>query len=130
MCWHIQRLRDAQAGAAAGQRDAAARAAEALAVPEAAVLHTSCRVPPPTPSGRARPALLIRARTVNTTGRRLLNVTVSRTGPRDPGTADRPLLHLRRMAATADAPRDDGEAAGADETRPAGGSARALVPRR
>lgn len=89
VCRHIGRLRARQDEARAAQRRAAQQVAAALAEPGTVILHVVTNGMPPTPAGRPRPALSARIRAADTTGRGLLDVTVSLAGPRarhrDPG---------------------------------------------
>jgi hypothetical protein len=82
LCAHVDRLRQLQREAAQRQREAVARAGELLADPATAILHITENVPPRTPAGRARPALSVRIDAVDTDGRRLVDVTVSRVSER------------------------------------------------
>lgn len=83
VCSHIQQLRDKQAAARDMQQWAAEQAAAALAEPDAVILHATQHSLPRTKAGRIRPPLSARIRAADTTtGRPLLDVTVSLTGPR------------------------------------------------
>jgi hypothetical protein len=81
-CRHIALLRRAQADAATARQGSAERAAELLAWIDAAVVQVDLTVPPPTPSGRARPPTAARVRAVDLQGDRLVDVLVRLVGPR------------------------------------------------
>jgi hypothetical protein len=81
-CRHIALLRCAQADAAKARRRSAERAAELLGWTDAAVVQVDLAVPPPMPSGRARPPTAARIRAVDLQGERLVDVLVRLVGPR------------------------------------------------
>lgn len=81
-CRSVALLREAQARAAADRAEAAATAAKWLSRPGLAVVQVDLTVPPPAPSGRARPATAARVRAVNATGAQLVDATIRLVGPR------------------------------------------------
>lgn len=81
-CARIGRLRAAQQRAAVDRAAAATTVAQLLARPDLAVVQVDLTVPPPTPSGRARPATAAHVRAVDDSGKKLLDVLVRLVGPR------------------------------------------------
>jgi hypothetical protein len=84
-CRQVARLREAQQDAAKGRAAAAVTAAGWLADwPDLAVVQVDLTVPPPTPSGRARPAAAARIWAVDARGSRLVDVTIRLRRSRSP----------------------------------------------
>jgi len=81
-CWQVAKLREAQRSAAKKRADAAATVAAWLTDwPDLAVVQVDPTIPPPAPSGRARPAAAVRVWAVDAGGARLVDVTVRLGGP-------------------------------------------------
>ena len=106
LCWcclAIARLRDAQTRCADARHTAARWAAAHLADTSAALVAVTVTIPPPSPSGRVRKPIAARIEACDTTGARIVDVTVALAGPRTRGLpADavplldaRPTLHHR-----------------------------------
>ena len=100
-CRQLARLRTRQAQLAQARPHLAARAAELLSWPDAAILQVDLTVPPPTPAGRRRPATAAHLRAVDLHGMRLVQVLVRLVGPRAhhvpvhavPAAAAAPVVH-------------------------------------
>lgn len=81
-CRHITRLRTRQAEIAELREQHSAWAAKVLAWETGAAVQVDLVVPPPSDSGRKRPATAARVRAVDLGSRRLVDVTIRLVGPR------------------------------------------------
>lgn len=81
-CRQIARLRERQAELAQLREQHGEWAGKVLAWEACAVVQVDLTVPPPSDSGRRRPATAAQIRAVDLTGRRLVNVTIRLVGPR------------------------------------------------
>lgn len=81
-CRQVARLRARQAELRAARPACAARAAELLGWADAAVVQVDLHIPPPTPTGRRRPATAAHLRAVDLAGNRLVAVLVRLVGRR------------------------------------------------